>query len=109
MYTLQEPGGYELKNLVNGQCLVKVNVGDDLMYLWMSVALNRKLQDVGLLIEKPVEVRKVLDEAKAPPPSYRELSQIIKAEWDGCKHSGECLGQVGEGVLVNQCGRSNKA
>jgi hypothetical protein len=58
----------------------------------MSAALNRKLQDVRLLIEKPVKVRKVLDEAKAPPLSYRELSQMMKAEWDGCKHSGEYLG-----------------
>jgi hypothetical protein len=32
------------------------------------------------LIEKPVKVRKVLDEAEAPLPSYRELSQMMKAE-----------------------------
>jgi hypothetical protein len=74
IYALQEPGGYELKNLVNGQCLVKANVRDDLMRLWMSAALNWKLWDVRLLIEKPIKVRKVLDKAEAPPPSYRELS-----------------------------------
>jgi hypothetical protein len=108
-YALREPGGYELKNLVNGQRLVEANVGDDPTRLWTSAALNRKLRDVGLSIEKPVEVRKVLDEAEAPPPSYRELSQMTKAEWDGRKHSGERLGQVGEGVLANQRGRSNKA
>jgi hypothetical protein len=43
IYTLREPGGYELKNLVNGQHLVEVNVRDDLIYLWMSIALNWKL------------------------------------------------------------------
>jgi hypothetical protein len=59
---------------VNGQCLVEANIRDDLTHLWTSAALNRKLQDVGLLIEKPIKVRKVLDETKAPPPSYRELS-----------------------------------
>jgi hypothetical protein len=58
----------------------------------MSAALNWKLQDIRLLIEKPIKVRKILDKAKASPPSYRELSQIIKAEWDGYKHSGEHLG-----------------
>jgi hypothetical protein len=109
MYTLREPGGYELKNLVNSQRLVEANVGDDPTCLWTSAALNRKLQDIRLSIEKPVKVRKVLDEAKAPPPSYRELSQITKAEWDGRKHSGEHLGQVGERVLANQRRRSNKA
>jgi hypothetical protein len=86
-----------------------VNVGDDPTHLWTSAALNRKLWDVRLLIEKPVKVRKVLDEAEAPLLSYRELSQMIKAEWDGRKYSGEYLGQVGEGVLVNQHRRSNKA
>jgi hypothetical protein len=109
MYALREPGGYELKNLVNGQRLVKANVRDDPTHLWTSTALNRKLQDVGLSIEKPVKVRKVLDETEAPPLSYRELSQMTKAEWDGRKHSGEHLGQVGEGVLANQRRRSNKA
>jgi hypothetical protein len=44
------------------------------------------------LIEKPIKVRKVLDEAEAPPLSYRELSQMTKAKWDGYKHSGEYLG-----------------
>jgi hypothetical protein len=92
IYTLREPGGYELKNLVNGQHLVEVNVRDDLMHLWISIALNWKLQDIRLLIEKPIEVRKVLDEAEAPPLSYRELLQITKAEWDGYKHLGEHLG-----------------
>jgi hypothetical protein len=57
-----------------------VNIRDDLICLWTSVALNWKLQDVGLLIEKPVKVRKVLDKTEAPLPSYRELSQIIKAK-----------------------------
>jgi hypothetical protein len=33
MYALQEPGGYELKNLVNGQHLVEVNVRDDPTHL----------------------------------------------------------------------------
>jgi hypothetical protein len=80
MYALQEPGGYELKNLVNGQCLVEVNIRDNLIYLWISIALNWKLQDVGLLIEKPIKVRKVLDKAKAPLLSYRELLQIMKAK-----------------------------
>jgi hypothetical protein len=32
------------------------------------------------LIEKPIKVRKVLDEAEAPLLSYRELLQIMKAE-----------------------------
>jgi hypothetical protein len=39
----------------------------------MSIALNQKLQDIRLLIEKLIKVRKVLDKAKAPLPSYREL------------------------------------
>jgi hypothetical protein len=42
-YALQEPGGYELKNLVNGQRLVEANIGDDPMRLWTSIALNQKL------------------------------------------------------------------
>jgi hypothetical protein len=58
----------------------------------MFTALNWKLWDIRLLIEKPVKVRKVLDKTKAPLLSYRELLQIIKAEWDGYKYLGECLG-----------------
>jgi hypothetical protein len=65
---------------VNGQRLVEVNIRDDLMHLWTSAALNQKLQDIRLSIKKPVKVRKVLDKAKAPPPSYRELLQMMKAE-----------------------------
>jgi hypothetical protein len=46
----------------------------------MSIALNQKLQDIRLLIEKPIKVRKVLGKAKAPLLSYRELLQMMKAE-----------------------------
>jgi transposase InsO family protein len=87
-YALQEPGGRVLKNLVNGARLVQAHV-DEPEKLWSSRRATKALKRSGQKIERPIEVRKILEESdEAAVPSYNELSTISRTEWERREEAG---------------------
>ena len=101
-YALQElQGDQVLKNLINGSRLIEANV-EDPEWLWSSSVVIWALKWQGLSVEKPIEVRHIVDVYEPNPISYWELSTITKAEWEAHECSGECSEQVGEERVVEQ-------
>jgi transposase InsO family protein len=98
-YALEEPSGRVLQNLINGSRLIEANVSDP-EDLWSSSAQNAALKRKGLTIERPIEVRTIVDAYEPDPISYRDLSTITKAEWERRERSGEHSGKVGEGDSI---------
>ena len=93
-YALSEPNGHVLRYLVNGSRLLEANV-DDPKSLWTSSAARSALRRAGLRVQRPEEVRKIL-ESDEPPPSYPDLSTFTRQEWDEFKRTGARLDSVGE-------------
>ncbi|KAL1954575.1 hypothetical protein VTO42DRAFT_1051 [Malbranchea cinnamomea] len=101
-YALEEPdSGRVLKNLINGNRLIEANVQDP-DRLWSSSAAIRALKRQGLSIEKPIEVRHIVDAYEPDPISYSELSTITKREWEEAERTGIRSEQVGEEEMT-QC------
>jgi hypothetical protein len=86
-YALEEPGGRVLRNLINGSRLIEAQV-DDPKELWSSAAYNRALKRKGMTLERPIEVRKIVDAHEPDPITYSELSTITRAEWDERERAG---------------------
>jgi hypothetical protein len=109
-YTLEEPSGRVLQNLINGSRLIKANVSN-LEDLWFSSAQNTALKRKGLIIKRPIEVCTIVDAYKLDPIFYRDLLTIIKAKWERCKRSGKHLSKIekrdsiAEQILARRCGR----
>ncbi|OQD79113.1 hypothetical protein PENSOL_c337G01743, partial [Penicillium solitum] len=98
-YALAEPQGRVLRNLVNGARLLDANVGDD-PRLWASPAGRSALRRAGMKINRPEELRRVLDEVEPPPPTYADLSTFTRAEWQEFKRTGTRREFVGEDVIA---------
>lgn len=98
-YALAEPQGRVLRNLINGARLLDANVGDD-PRLWASPAGRSALRRAGMKINRPEELRKVLDEVEPPPPTYADLSTFTRAEWQEFKRTGMRREFVGEDAIA---------
>lgn len=94
-YALEEPSGRVLRNLINGARLIKADV-EEPERLWSSSAYMRALKKKGLTLEKPVEVRHIVDAYESETISYSELSTITKEEWMEQERTGVRHAPVGE-------------
>lgn len=75
-YRLLDPQEKPLRNLINGQRLVKANIiGGSVQDLWSSPFMQGRLRRQNMVIEPPTpEVREILDAEEPIPPRYHELA-----------------------------------
>jgi gas vesicle protein len=85
---------------VNGSRLLEANV-DDPTTLWTSSAARKALRRVGLQVERPEEVRRIL-ESDDEPPTYSDLSTFTRKEWEDFKRSGARFESVGEELATRR-------
>lgn len=98
-YALAEPRGRVLRNLINGARLIDANVGDD-PRLWASPAGRSALRRAGMKINRPEELRRVLDEVEPPPPTYADLSTFTRDEWNEFRRAGARREVIGEEAIT---------
>lgn len=75
-YRLIDPQDRPLKNLINGQRLVKAYIkGGSIENLWSSPFMQGRLRKQNMVIEPPTpEIREILDAEDPIPPRYHELA-----------------------------------
>lgn len=100
-YAIEEPDGRVVRNLVNGQRLIRANV-DKPERLWSSTRLASKLKRVGLTLHHPIEVRHIVDAVEPALPSYSDLSTWTKREWEQQERTGVRSSLVGEEEAVRK-------
>ena len=98
-YALAEPGGRVLRNLINGARLLDANVGENPRH-WASPAGRSALRRAGTKINRPEELRRVLDEVEPPPPTYADLSTFTRDEWQEFRRNGARREFVGEEAIA---------
>jgi hypothetical protein len=99
-YALAEPNGHVLRYLVNGSRLLEAKV-EDPQRLWTSSAARSALRRAGLSVNRPEEVRRILD-SDEPPPTYSDLSTFTREEWDEFKRTGARYDLVGEEAIAKR-------
>ena len=89
-YTLEEPTGRVLRNLINGSRLIGAHT-DKPERLWASARNNHSLAKRGLSITPghEYEVQQILDQDKPVPKSYSELSSMSRREWEDLERRGK--------------------
>ncbi|OQD82988.1 hypothetical protein PENSOL_c164G09093 [Penicillium solitum] len=65
-----------------------------------SPAGRSALRRAGIKINRPEELRRVLNEVEPPPPTYADLSTFTRAEWQEFKRIGTRREFVGEDVIA---------
>lgn len=75
-YRLADPKDNRLRNLINGQRLVKANIiGGSVEELWSSPFMQGRLRKENIIVEPPTpEVQEILDAEEPLPPTYHELA-----------------------------------
>ena len=75
-YKLIDPQDRPLKNLINGQRLVKAYIkGGSIDNLWSSPFMQGRLRKQNMVVEPPTpEIREILDAEDPIPPRYHELA-----------------------------------
>ena len=99
-YALAEPNGYVLRTLINGSRLLEANV-DDPTTLWTSSAARMALRRARIQVERPEEVRTIL-EIDEDLPNYSDLSTFTRKEWEDFKRSGARFDSVGEELATRR-------
>ncbi|KAJ6105307.1 hypothetical protein N7523_010117 [Penicillium sp. IBT 18751x] len=99
-YALAEPNGHVLRMLINGSRLLEANV-DAPTTLWTSSAARTALRRAGIQVERPEEVRTVL-EIDEDLPNYSDLSTFTRKEWEEFKRSGARFESVGEELATRR-------
>lgn len=85
-YELTDPKDRPLRNLINGQRLVKAHIkGGSIENLWSSPFMQGQLRKQNIIVEPPTpEIREILEAEEPIPPRYHELAtkkqRIKKAE-----------------------------
>jgi transposase InsO family protein len=81
-YQLADPNDRPLRNLINGQRLLKANVTGDVTKLWSSSAIQAGLKRSNITVEKHSdEVRELLDAVNDSTPTYPELAVMSKTSY----------------------------
>ncbi|KAJ5131586.1 hypothetical protein N7448_005744 [Penicillium atrosanguineum] len=99
-YALAEPNGHVLRTLINGSRLLEANV-DDLTTLWTSSAARMALRRARIQVERPEEVRTILEIDK-DLPNYLDLSTFTRKEWEDFKRLGARFNSVGEELATRR-------
>jgi hypothetical protein len=99
-YALEEPSGRVLRSLINGSRLLEANVANPTT-LWTSSAAKAALRRAGLRLQRPEEVRKVLED-EHEIPDYSELATFTREEWADFRRNGARHELVGEEAIADR-------